>query len=136
MAMGKRVLLIDDDADLVATIKTVLEAKGYEVATADSGESALKVLEAGPQPDAMVLDVMMAGRGDGLIFARRVRKLDAFKAIPIVMLTGMRAATGFGPIQDDPRDPIFLPVDVFLEKPVKPDVLLGKLEAVLAGKKR
>jgi len=134
--MGKRVLLIDDDADLVATIKTVLEAKGYEVATADSGESALKVLEAGPQPDAMVLDVMMAGRGDGLIFARRVRKLDAFKAIPIVMLTGMRAATGFGPIQDDPRDPIFLPVDVFLEKPVKPDVLLGKLEAVLAGKKR
>jgi len=134
--MGKRLLLIDDDADLVATIKTVLEAKGYEVATADSGESALKVLEAGPQPDAMVLDVMMAGRGDGLIFARRVRKLDAFKAIPIVMLTGMRAATGFGPIQDDPRDPVFLPVDVFLEKPVKPNVLLANIEAVLAGKKK
>jgi CheY-like chemotaxis protein len=133
--MGKRVLLIDDDADLVGTIRVVLESKGYEVSAADSGDKALQVLAAGPRPDVMVLDVMMAGRGDGIIFARKVRKLDAFKDIPVVMLTGMREVTGFRPIQDDPRDPIFLPVDVFLEKPVKPDVLLARIAEVLSRAK-
>ena len=51
------------------------------------------------------------------------------------MLTGMRQATGFRPIQEDPRDPAFLPVEVFLEKPVLPEVLLKKLKEMLGGKK-
>ncbi|MBI5481781.1 MAG: response regulator transcription factor [Deltaproteobacteria bacterium] len=131
--MARKILVIDDDPDLVAMIKLGLEAKGFEVATAASGKDAMAVLDGGFGPDGIVLDVMMAGRADGMIFARQLRKNAAHKHIPILMLTGMREATGFGPIKDDPRDPVFLPVDVFLEKPIKRDVLLAKIEELLAA---
>jgi len=133
--MAKAILLIDDDRDFVSMVKLILENKGYDVLTAANAAAAEAALEKGPRPDGMILDVMMSGKGEGIIFARKIRKNAAYKDIPILMLTGMRQATGFGPIQDDPRDPTFLPVEIYLEKPVLPEVLLQKLEEMLGGKK-
>lgn len=130
------ILLIDDDRDFVLSVKLILENNGYEVHTAANAAEAEAVLDKGVRPDGMILDVMMSGRGEGMIFARKIRKNAAYKDIPILMLTGMRNATGFGPIKDDPRDPVFLPVDIYLEKPVLPDTLLKKLEEMLASQKR
>jgi len=129
--MAHRIMVVDDDPDLVAGLKLFLESKGFEVSSADSGEAAFKALEAGPRPDAMILDVMMAGRADGFIFVRRLRKMEPYRALPVVMLTGMRQATGFAPVRDDPRDPVFLPVDAFMEKPVDREKLLSKLREVV-----
>jgi DNA-binding response OmpR family regulator len=129
-----RILLIDDDQTFTTTVKLVLENKGYEVHVAASADAAMKQLDGGVKPDAMILDVLMSGRAEGILFARSVRKHEAHKGIPILMLTGMRGATGFGPVKDDPRDPVFLPVDEFLEKPVLPETLLSKLEKVLRKK--
>jgi CheY-like chemotaxis protein len=132
--MARKVLVIDDDADLVAMIKMALEGHGFEVAAATSGEAALQVLDGGFRADGLVLDVMMAGRADGIIFARKLRKNDKYKSIPILMLTGMREATGYGPLKDDPRDPVFLPVDVFLEKPIKQADLVARMDEMLGGR--
>src|SRR5512147_1477883 len=129
--MAETILLIDDDRDFASMVKLILEDKGYEVYTAANATDAEAVLEKGVRPDGMILDVMMAGKREGFIFARKIRKNAAYKNIPILMLTGMRQATGFQPIGDDPRDPVFLPVDVYLEKPVLPETLLKKIEEML-----
>lgn len=133
--MPQTILLIDDDRDFVSMVKLILENKGYKVHTAANAAAAEAVLERGVRPDGMILDILMGGKGEGFIFARKIRKNVAHRDIPILMLTGMREATGFRPIKDDPRDPVFLPVDVYLEKPVLPETLLNKLEEMLASKK-
>jgi CheY-like chemotaxis protein len=133
--MPRKILLIDDDPDMVLSVRLILENRGYEVHTAANAAEAEAVLARGIQPDGMILDIMMSGKGEGIIFARKVRKNAAYKHIPILMLTGMREATGYYPIKDDPRDPTFLPVDIYLEKPVLPDALLKKVEELLVGKK-
>ena len=133
--MAETILLIDDDRDFVSMVKLILESKGYKVHTAVNAADAEAVLDRGIRPDGIILDVMMSGKGEGFIFARKMRKNTAYRDIPILMLTGMRQATGFQPVKDDPRDPVFLPVDIYLEKPVLPETLLKKLEEMLADKK-
>ena len=133
--MPTKILFIDDDPDFVLSVKLILEKRGYEVHTAANAAEAEAALATGIRPDGMILDVMMSGKGEGMIFARKIRKDAAHQHTPILMLTGMRKATGFYPIKDDPRDPVFLPVDVFLEKPVVPEILLKKLDEMLSGGK-
>ena len=133
--MSKKILLIDDDPDFVMSVKLILESRGYEVHTAADAAEAEAALERGIQPDGMILDVMMSGKGEGMIFARKIRKNAAHKHIPILMLTGMSEATGFRPIKEDPRDPFFLPVDIYLEKPVLPETLLKNVELMLSDRK-
>ena len=74
----------------------------------------------------------MMGKGaEGFIFARRMRKDPRLAEIPILMLTSMREQTGF----DFPGERIhakFLPVDEYMEKPIEPQVLLEKIEHLLA----
>ena len=131
--MVKRLLLVDDDRDLVAGMKLFLESKGFEVATAQSVKDAFAVLNGTYRPDAMVVDVMMEGTSDGIVFARELKTHAVGKTIPIVMLTGMRDHIGFFPFKGDPRDADFLPVDAFLEKPVKKELLLAKIQEVLSA---
>lgn len=126
----KKILIIDDDIDFVASIKVILENK-YEVLSAYSGEEGWQKLQ--EMPDLIILDVMMDRRGEGFIFSRRMRKEEKFSKIPILMLTGMRQQTGFFFPKDDPKDAQFLPVDEFVEKPVESDVLLNKIEKLLEG---
>jgi len=133
--MAATLLLIDDDRDFVSMVKLILESKGYTVHTAVNAADAEATLDKGVRPDGIILDVMMSGKGEGLILARKMRKNSAYKDVPILMLTGMRQATGFQPVKDDPRDPVFLPVDIYLEKPVLPETLLKNLEEMLANKK-
>jgi len=133
--MPKEILLIDDDPDFVMSVKLILESKGYVIHTASNATEAEAALEGGLRPNGMILDVMMSGKGEGMIFARKIRKNAAYRHIPILMLTGMSEVTGFRPVKEDPRDPIFLPVDIYLEKPVPPEVLLEKIETMLAGRK-
>lgn len=124
----KKILIIDDDIDFVASIKVVLETK-YDVLTAYSGEDGWRMLD--EMPDLIILDVLMDKRGEGFIFSRKMRKDVKYSKIPILMLTGMREQTGFFFPKDDPRDEKFLPVEEFVEKPVSPKDLLEKVEKLL-----
>lgn len=59
--MGEKIMVVDDEADVRSTVKTVLEKQGYEVVTASSGDDCLKKLEAGEKPKLVLLDIMMPG---------------------------------------------------------------------------
>lgn len=125
----KKILIVDDDADFVEAIKIVLGTK-YKVIVAYNGEEGRQKLKE-ENPDLVILDMMMRIKGEGFIFSREMRKNHQFSHIPILMLTGIRKKMGFFPIEDDPRHPKFLPVDDFIEKPVQPEELLGRVEKLL-----
>jgi CheY-like chemotaxis protein len=126
------ILIIDDDPDFVEITKVILETKQYNVKFAYSPEEGLARLEE-EIPDALILDVMMGKGAEGFILARNIRKDPLFDKMPILMLTSMREQTGF----DFPGKRIhskFLPVDDYIEKGIEPQVLLEKIEQLLAGK--
>ena len=119
--MPKKILIIDDDFDLVEAMRITLEAAGFEVIDAQDGERGLERLRA-EKPDLVLLDVMMARMDEGFHVAYEIRNDDAVKDTPIVILTAVGSQTGFH--FDPDKDEDFLPVDDFLEKPVNPKKLV------------
>jgi len=132
---AKRLLMVDDDVNLVDVFRLVFQAKGYEFHAAHSAAEGLeKIREV--KPDLIILDVIME---DFVAGFRVVSELRAAKPgspfaeharVPIVMLTSVSAKT-----QLDFASRVgtaLLPVDEFVEKPVKPQEILAKIEAILA----
>jgi len=124
--MRKKILIIDDDAEFAECTRVVLESGDYVVTVACDTAAGMKKLEM-IEPDLIVLDVMMENRAAGFIFARTIRKNPAYNHIPILMATSMREQTGFSFPGDDPKHPVLLPVDEFMEKPLLPKELLAKV---------
>lgn len=128
-----KILIIDDDPDMVLAAQMTLEAGGHEIFTAANGSEGLdKVREI--KPDLIVLDVMMDSTTEGFQVSLKLRSLDAtsefkeYRGIPIIMLTAIHTTT---PLRFGPEDD-YLPVDVFLDKPLDPDLLSAKVEELLA----
>jgi DNA-binding response OmpR family regulator len=95
--MAKRILVVDDDENILNLEKTILEQKGFQVTTADGGVEALKVL--GEQTfDLILLDVMMP-EVDGFTVCRKIKEEPRLKDIPVIFLTakggGEALAEGF-----------------------------------------
>jgi CheY-like chemotaxis protein len=85
--MGKKILVIDDEPDVVTYLKTLLQKNGYEVLVATDGEEALKVSET-DAPDLITLDIMMP-KETGVRFYRKLKKEEHLKNIPIIVISGM-----------------------------------------------
>src|SRR5690349_16993945 len=84
--MGRRVLVVDDDADIRETVSLILEDEGYEVQSAQDGAAALGVLRAGPLPDVILLDLMMPVM-NGWQFREQQTRDPRLAAIPVVVLS-------------------------------------------------
>ena len=130
-----KILVIEDDPDMVMAVRMPLETNGHEVVVASTGKEGLeKVKEV--EPDLIILDVMMETTTAGFQVSLQLRSPDpnseyaAYKQIPIVMLTAIHTTTSlrFGP------DEVYLPVDDFVEKPIDPDLLLEKVKTLLGDK--
>jgi DNA-binding response OmpR family regulator len=123
--MAKKVLMIDDDPEFVEAITNILDAKGYDVVSAGDGKDGVAKAKR-EKPDIILLDVMMTTKSEGFDVARELSKDANLKGTPVVTLTGVRKEMnlpfGFEPDAD------WLPVKAFLEKPVKPEVLLKTIE--------
>ena len=132
---AKTVLLVDDDVDLLAINRITLEAEGFDVLTAENGDEAMRIATTTPV-DVAVLDVMMTTPTEGFLLARAMRQDDRTKHIPLLMLTSVNAeneAQGSSlRFTDRDRDPQWLPVDRFVDKPVKPEDLVTMVRT-LAG---
>jgi len=127
--MAKNILVIDDDIDFVESVVNLLEAKGYAVASAYNGtEGVAKAKES--KPDLILLDVMMSTKDEGFNVARELHQIEALKGTPVIMCTGVRREMSL-PFGFEP-DETWLPVKQILEKPVKPEVLLGAVSDALA----
>ncbi len=119
---NKKVLIIDDDPEFVDAISNLLDAKGYAVHSASSGAEGIDKAR-NLDPDIILLDVMMSSRTEGIDVAGRIDSDEELKKIPIIMISGIRREMNL-PFGLEP-DKTTLPVKVFLEKPVKPEVLLN-----------
>jgi len=129
---NEKILIVDDDPDLVEVIRLTLEANDYQVFSAASGTEGLrKVKEI--RPDLIILDVMMDYTTEGFQVSLQLRSPDPeseyapYSEIPILMLTALHSTTSlrFGPDED------YLPVDDFVEKPLEPSVLVEKVKMLL-----
>ena len=89
MAMGCRVLFIDNDPLVGKLVRDLLEQEGYQVAVAISGKEGLNIARAQP-PDVFLLDIMMPGM-DGFQVCEAIRRDDALRSIPVVMLTALES---------------------------------------------
>lgn len=123
MCMAK-VLIVDDDPDVVDALNLLLKEQGHETAIAYNRQEGMEKVRTFA-PDLIILDVMMEQPDDGLTMAQDLRR-ERFSN-PILMLTTVSRATGL----DIGRDEEMVPVDDFEEKPIAPSKLLSKVAALL-----
>jgi two-component system alkaline phosphatase synthesis response regulator PhoP len=120
--ISPKVLLVDDEQDIVDLLKYNLEREGYAVSTALNGRDALKVAKS-ERPDLIVLDIMMPGM-DGVEVCNQLRQLPEFKHTLITFLTARSEdysqIAGFEAGADD-----------YITKPVRPKVFVSKVKALL-----
>jgi len=129
-----KILVIDDDPDLVEGMKIALEANGFQVETAENGTEGLEKIKT-VAPDLIVMDVMMDTITEGFQVSQKIKSPDPkseykpYAHIPILMLTGIsqKMNMDFSPEKDED----FLPVEAFIEKPVKLDALIEKIKKML-----
>jgi len=128
------VLLVDDDADFLHAHKLALEAQGFAVYTACNGSEGLKIAQAN-HIDVAVLDVMMDAPDEGFNLARQMRKDEKTKDIALIMLSSVNeinreAGQNFA-FSDQDLDEVWLPVDKFLDKPIKPELLIATIRSLV-----
>ena len=129
MSEQKRLLMIDDDPDFVAGIRSILEGADYEVEVAYNPKDGFEMLQSNP-PDLLLLDIMMGRGAEGVMVARKISKDPKLRQIPVLIITGIREQIAFL-FPGQPVHPRFLPTDELIEKPVDPELLLEKVEALL-----
>jgi CheY-like chemotaxis protein len=124
-----RILIVDDDPDITEAMRVVLEHRGYRVDSASDSVKAMERIKAG-LPDLIILDVMMTTPQEGFTLSRALKQDPSTQKIPILMVTAVKDKTGidFAP---EAGDDAWLPVEAFLDKPVKPDILVQKVDALL-----
>jgi two-component system chemotaxis response regulator CheY len=123
--MGKKILIVDDSATILMSMRGMLERAGHTVSDASSGEAAVSVLQSGLRPDLVITDYHM-GAMDGIELVREVRKMASLRFIPVLMVTTesqqakrmeAKAAGATG----------------WLVKPVQTDALLQVIRQVVPG---
>jgi len=121
-----KVLIVDDDPDIVEAMKIVLENKEYRVSVAKDGEEGLRKAEI-EKPDLIILDVMMETKDKGFEVARKIKRNKSLGHIPIIMLTAIKQNTGLD-FKKEAGDDVWLPVDDYCDKPLNPEQLISKVE--------
>ena len=124
-----KILIVDDDMDLTKALQVTLESKQYTVITAADRTEGMNKIRA-DKPDLIILDVIMSTWQDGFEMARELKKDADFKDMPILMLTGVKGKTGIN-FKSTAGDPVWCPVDGFLDKPVEPEILLSEVRKLL-----
>ena len=127
-----KIVIVDDDPDYINVVKTILEREQYTVVTAGDKTEGMEKIRT-EKPDLAILDVMMNAWQDGFEMSRQLKKDPQFKNMPVLMLTAVENRTGIG-FKSTAGDPTWLPVDVFLDKPVEPEVLLSEVKKLLSNK--
>ncbi|MFO7460981.1 MAG: response regulator [Desulfatiglandales bacterium] len=131
MAKGADILIIDDDRDLVESIRIVLESRKFGVRAAYNGKDGYQRIQE-KTPDLILLDVMMATDTEGFSLAYKLRNQPAYREIPIIMVTGFtKKMAEEGPEKFQHIMGESWPVTQFLEKPIDPEELLSVIEGVL-----
>ena len=132
----KKILVVDDEADVRSYLSAMLTDAGYEVRTADNGQQAKDAVKE-ETPDLISLDITMPEKS-GVRFYREMRSDDATKDVPIVIVTGvtnpLQAAGGGGSFEQfisSRKD--LAPPNAFFEKPIDQKQYLAKVAEILGA---
>lgn len=121
MIRGNKILIADDEPDILEILEFNLQANGYDVTTAKNGDEAFEKAKK-IQPDLIILDIMMPGK-NGIEVCNLLRMIPSFKETLIVFLTALSDETteikGLETGADD-----------YLTKPISPKVLISKINAL------
>ena len=121
--MSQIILVVDDDKNILHTLKSILSKSGYEVITATDGEEALVLLK-NTSPDLIITDLVMPTM-NGWYFKMKVRQDDRFKTTPLIILSGLLAEETAG--QESETAVYYMP------KPFNTPVLIDKIKELLNG---
>ena len=132
--MSEKILIVDDDRDVLDALTVILESRGYQVVTARDGIEGLATLKA-EVPDLMILDLLMP-KMDGFAVLKELQdgRWSKYRQIPILILTSVREEAARRRYELETA--IELNVDDYAEKPISPDILLERVEKLLKKKKR
>ena len=125
----KRILVVDDEPDLVMMVRKNLEKAGYKVEVAYNGVEAMEKVKANP-PDAIVLDVMMPEK-DGYEVCAELKHDDKYQDIPIVMLTAV--ADHVSSTRYSHADGMSMEADDYLPKPASAEEIAESVKRLLEG---
>lgn len=126
--MAKKILIVDDDPDLVEAVSIILESKGYAVAAAYGGVEGLAKAKS-ESPDLIVLDVMMPDK-DGYEVCKELKADEQYRSIPILLLTAV--VSKISTTKYTQQMGIETEADDYVDKPVEPDELVRRIEALIA----
>ena len=121
----KKIIVVDDDQEVLETIELVLEIGGYDVTPIDQAEGIHEEVNH-INPDLIILDIVL-GKIDGRVICKEIKSNPKTKHIPILMMSGLYTTKEI--------DKLDIPPDDFLPKPFKMDVLLEKIEQLIAKKR-
>jgi len=131
--MPGKILVVDDDPDILDAVTMILESQGYKVVTARDGIEGLANLKA-EHPDLMILDLMMP-KMDGFAVCKELQdpRWAKYRNIPILILTSVREEASRRRYELETG--LELDVDDYIEKPMSPDVLLERVSTLIKKKK-
>ncbi len=127
-----KIYIVDDDRDIVESMLIVLKANGYEVSAQyddeDVVENIIKYV-----PDLIILDVMFPENNSaGFEIARKLKTNSKSEDIPIIMLSAINERGSYpGKFSNEDADKEWLPINMYVDKPVQPGELLEKVKSIL-----
>jgi CheY-like chemotaxis protein len=124
----KRILIVDDDADLVLAIRLVLESAGYVVESAPNGAEGIARMRAN-LPSLVLMDVMMANPLDGFYTTQEIANDPQLRSVPILMMSSITTTQYASSFPTDQ----YLQIIDFIPKPIDPPVLLARIKGILKG---
>jgi DNA-binding response OmpR family regulator len=130
----EKILLVDDDPDILDAISMILESQGYQVVTARDGVEGLASLRA-EKPALMILDLLMP-KMDGFAVCKELQdpRWAKYRDIPILILTSVREEASRRRYELETG--LELDVDDYVEKPVSPDILLERVGRLVKKKEK
>lgn len=127
--MNEKILVVDDDPDILDALTMILEAKGYQVVTARDGVEGLANLKA-ENPNLLILDLLMP-RMDGFAVCKELQdpRWSKYREIPILILSSVREEASRRRYELETG--LELDVDDYVEKPIVPEILLNRVEKLI-----
>ncbi|MDP2303523.1 MAG: response regulator [Ignavibacteria bacterium] len=125
-----KILLVDDDLDILEQTKVMLQSKGYTVIDTDNSENAWKLFQE-HKPDAVVLDLIMEEHDTGFILSYKIKKDPHGKTIPVIVVTSAAYVTGYKFDSSTSEEKEWLKCDAVLNKPVNIEDLIKKFDSFI-----
>lgn len=125
-----KILVADDDPDMVEQLTILLSSEGYQVVAAGGQVEAEELLMV-HRPDLAIVDLMMEERDSGFILCHEIKRL--YPGTPVILLTSVKAATGISFAATSAEQQSWVKADRLMDKPARPEQLKNEIRRLLSS---